>query len=62
MLFSRPANAMKRGARRNMKAWMKWLLLGLFLLLMGVIQFIPDDSPDSSKATPGEHSTPSDSP
>ena len=39
-----------------MKAWMKWLLLGLFLTLLGVIQFIPDGTATGPATGPGSES------
>lgn len=31
-----------------MKGWIKWLLLSVFLLVLGVIQFIPGNAPPST--------------
>ena len=30
-----------RSGEREVKPWLKWLLLALFLLALGVIQFVP---------------------
>jgi hypothetical protein len=56
VLCSGPLRALEGSGEQRMKAWMKWLLLALFLLLLGVIQFIPDGAPpgDAPEAPPAE--------